>query len=278
MRRSFGSLGLAGLAAIFTAMGAALLLPSGLSAQTTATAPVVAPLSVGTAFNATLITPLDAEKNRAGDPVVAETTEAVTYQRTPIFPAGTRILGHVVKSASVDRGDPATVLFVEFDKALPKGGQPVLLNAGIQAMAMSGSPAKPGTRGESPADAPERNVLPPVPPPPANGSPDQPVVMLPSSYTSTRKIVHPAGLLPAGPEGKLDRKGHFTPDSKGTFGKPDVAIYTPVSKGSHGTVIVAPGPDVRLSAGTRLLLVIQPPPAAPDTAEDSGSPTTAPEQ
>lgn len=271
MKRSFASLSLAALAV-------ALLVPAAVFAQTAATAPVVVPLSVGTAFNATLITPLDAEKNRAGDPVVAETTEAVTYERTLIFPAGTRILGHVVKSASVDRGDPATVLFVEFDKALPKGGQQVLLNAGIQAMAMNGSPAKPGSGGGSPADIPEHFAVPPVPPAPSNGALDQPVVMLPSSYTSTRKIVHPAGLLPTGPEGKLDRKGHFTPDSKGAFGKPDVAIYTPVSKGSHGTVIVAPGPDVRLSAGTRLLLVIQPPPAAPDTAEDSGSPTTAPEQ
>ena len=66
--------------------------------------PVIAPFCVGTAFNATLVTPLDASRNKAGDSVTAETSEAVTYERTVIFPKGTKIYGHLVRASSSRSG------------------------------------------------------------------------------------------------------------------------------------------------------------------------------
>jgi hypothetical protein len=60
-------------------------------------------------------------------------------------------------------------------------------------------------------------------------------------------------------EGGLDRKGLFTPDSKGAFSEPSVKVFTPVSDGSHGTVLVGNEKPIRLESGTRLLIVIQPP-------------------
>ena len=83
-------------------VAAALIVPLGL-AQTppdiTAEArksnsipePVIVPFCVGTVFNAALVTPLDASRNKAGDPVTAETTEVVSYERTVIFPKGTKV-------------------------------------------------------------------------------------------------------------------------------------------------------------------------------------------
>jgi len=41
-------------------------------------------------------------------------------------------------------------------------------------------------------------------------------------------------------------------------------IFTPVSEGSHGTVLVGAKKNVRLEAGTHLLVVIQPPASSPD--------------
>jgi len=52
----------------------------------------------------------------------------------------------------------------------------------------------------------------------------------------------------------------FTPDSKGAFGRPDLKVYTPTSEGSHGTVLLSAKKHMRLEGGTRLLLVVQPPP------------------
>ena len=50
------------------------------------------------------------------------------------------------------------------------------------------------------------------------------------------------------------------PESKGAFGRPDVKVYTPTSEGSHGTVLLSAKKQMRLGSGTRLLLVVQPPP------------------
>jgi hypothetical protein len=54
----------------------------------------------------------------------------------------------------------------------------------------------------------------------------------------------------------------FSPDSKGAFGRPDVKVYTPTSEGSHGTVLLSAKKHMHLESGTRLLLVVQPPPSA----------------
>ena len=95
--------------------------------------PVIAPFCVGTAFNAILLTTLDASRNKAGDPVIAETAEAVTYERSVIFPRGTKIHGHLVRASSARTGK-GSALFVRFDKATLKNGQEVMMNAGIQAL------------------------------------------------------------------------------------------------------------------------------------------------
>jgi hypothetical protein len=63
---------------------------------------------------------------------------------------------------------------------------------------------------------------------------------------------------------RFDRKGMFTPD-KGAFSEPNLKVFTPVSEGSHGTVIVGSKQSVRLENGTRLLIVIQPPTSSTST-------------
>src|SRR5256885_3421615 len=77
-------------------------------------APVTAPLSVGTAFNASLTEGLDTRKARAGDLVTAEAAEDVTYERSVIFPKGTQIVRHLVR-ASVGGHGRGSALFGQFD-------------------------------------------------------------------------------------------------------------------------------------------------------------------
>jgi len=89
-------------------------------------------------------------------------------------------------------------------------------------------------------------------------SPAEPETMvMPSTYTLPRRAVPDVPVQRI--EGGLDRKGMFTPDSKGAFSEPGVRVFTPMSEGSHGSVLVGSKQSVRLENGTRLLIVIQPP-------------------
>jgi hypothetical protein len=242
-------------------VAAALIVPLGL-AQTPPDAaadarklnsvpdPVIAPFCVGTAFNAILLTPLDASRNKAGDPVTAEAAETVTYERSVIFPKGTKIHGRLVRASSARTGK-GSALFVRFDKATLKNGQDVLMNAGIQALVTGrGSvtnrvaPASEERR-DSPSaeDFTPRDVSNPT--------------VVPASTESASRAQSSA--LPA-TQGGVNKQGMLTPDSQGALGGSDLKVYTPLSEGSDGTVLLSAGKNVRLEAGTKLLLVIQPPP------------------
>jgi hypothetical protein len=213
--------------------------------------PVIVPFCVGTAFNAALVTPLDASRNKAGDPVVAETTEVVSYERTVIFPKGTKIHGHLVRASSAGTGK-GSALFVQFNKAVLKNGQEVMMNAGIQALvtgrgAMSGNATPtaqvlPRDTFASPGDYNSRDVSTPQ--------------VIPASQS--RSDAQSANASPA--QGGVTKQGMLTPDSQGALGSSDIKVYTPLSEGSDGTVLLSAGKTMRLEAGTKLLIVIQPPP------------------
>lgn len=219
--------------------------------------PVTAPLSVGTPFNATLTSDLDTRKARTGDPVTAEVAEDVKYERSVVFPRGTKIVGHVVRaSSSIETPLGESALFVQFDNALLRDGEKVVLNAGIQALALNS--VTPGTEG----DAGEPEGLPGAVPAGALGvtSSTDSVVL---AATQDNPRVHLPADIPTKPVGELDSNGLFTPESQGVWGRPDLKLYTPTSDGSRGTVMLSSQKNIHLEKGARLLLVVQPlPPAA----------------
>lgn len=245
-------------------VAAALVVPLGIAQtppDTTAEAkktvavpePVIAPFCVGTVFNSTLITPLDTRRNKAGDPVTAETAETVIYERSVIFPKGTRIYGHLVRTSSSSTGK-GSALFVRFDKAILRNGQEVMLTAGIQALASGrarvsndGGPAVMDDslqRGASQDDYTPRDVSTPA--------------IVPASHDLQPRSSSPSGAPPA--QGGVNKDGMLTPDSQGALGGSDLKVYTPLSAGSDGTVLLSSAKNVHLPAGTKLLIVIQPPP------------------
>ena len=138
--RKFAAIALAASALLITKAGAAqgpeLDVAKKVTKEQAPPAPVMAPLCVGTAFNAVLTEDLDTRKARPGDTVTAEIAEDVAYQRSVVFPKGTKVIGHIVRATSAGRGRAGSALFVQFDKALLKNGEEVILNAGIQALAV----------------------------------------------------------------------------------------------------------------------------------------------
>jgi hypothetical protein len=233
-------------------------------------APVTAPLCVGTAFNAILTEGLDTRKARPGDVVTAEVAEDVNYERTVIFPKGTKVTGHIVRATSGAHGR-GSALFIQFDKASLKDGQEVVLNAGIQALAV-GAVAPLSDTDRSKDAATSAAVKPPVEPlaegvePTSAAAKDDTEIVSTAVYETPRRGLRPPLFAAPAAEGELNSDGLFSPDSKGAFGRPDVKVYTPTSAGSHGTVLLSTKKHMHLDSGTRLLLVVQPPPSADQDA------------
>jgi hypothetical protein len=212
---------------------------------------VTIPLSTGTPINASLLGTLDSERCKPGDPVSAIVTESVVYQRSVLLPKGSRIVGHVVRTGG--DGDETAALFVEFDRAILKNGQEAELNAGIQALAPVGTAPTIPSR-EKYEEARMAGLL---------GRAEQEssgsgTLILPSTYTLPKRAITPE-LTTEKIEGGIDHKGLFTPDSKGAFSDPSLKVFTPISEGSHGTVLVNNKRHIRLENGTHLLIVVQPP-------------------
>jgi hypothetical protein len=225
---------------------------------------VTIPLSTGTAINASLLGSLDSEKNKPGDMVNAIVTEPVVYQRSVLLPKGSRIVGHVVRTGAGNDGDQGAALFVEFDRVVLKNGETAQLNAGIQALAPVGAQATIPSR-EKYEEARFDGTLRMNSGIGTLGEDPREKAVVPSTYTLPRRTeVMPDLPTTVGIEGGLDHKGLFTPDSKGAFGEPNLRVFTPVSEGSHGTVLVGAKQNIHLENGTHLLIVVQPPAPSPD--------------
>jgi hypothetical protein len=237
-----------------------------------APADVVCPLSVGTAFNARLLESIDARRSKAGDKFRAVTIETVRYGRSVIFPKGTIIEGHIVRSSTAAEGGDRVAMFLEFDRAILGNGQSAVMNAGIQAIAVgpnaaAAKSADPAAGGDDAGDASKRAQASPSEralPVDANLSAEDAgtnlvAVSRETQDTNSAMIRPPAMELPL-TQGAFTKSGLLTADSKGALGAPEIKIYTPLSAGSGGTVLMSSKKNVRLERGTRLLVVIQPPP------------------
>jgi hypothetical protein len=172
----------------------------------------------------------------------------------------------VVRVTSGGRGKAGSAIFIQFDKAMMKDGQEVMLNAGIQALAVRAIAPMP-----SDADTSKSPHTLPVQDNTAGTATTNDALVVSTIYESGRTGLH-APLAPApAAEGEFTSDGLFSPESKGSFGRPDLKIYTPTSEGSHGTVLVSARKNMHLDGGTHLLLVVQPPP----TDESDLAPATS---
>ena len=234
-------------------------------ASTETPAPVISPLGVGTAFNASLDETLDTRHAKAGDAVAAEVAEDVSYQRCVVLPKGTKVVGHVVKVTSGGKGRTGSAIFVQFDKAVMKDGQEVLFNAGIQALAVTAVPESARSTVSEAQAVPVESA--------DNAATNDSLVA--TNYQQPQSVGAPMAPTVRA-QGAFSSDGLFSADSKGAFGRPDLKMYTPTSEGSHGTVILSSRKVLHLDPGTHLLLVVQPPPT--DGADGASSGGTEIEQ
>jgi hypothetical protein len=238
--------GIALLVALTASVGlGAAALPAGVAQDSASTqgrsGQSEATLAPGTAILAELNSGMDSKKAKAGDKVVAHTTEAMkSADERTIMPRGTKIEGHVTQSAARSKGGDNSELGIQFDKAILKDGGEIPLNVTIQALA-----GPSGTQGPMDSDPT---------PSPANTGTTQSSPMGSARMGPPSAKAPPTGDVPA-PSGaasaRLDTK------SRGAIGMRGITLNDEPVNNRPASVIVSNGKSVHLDGGTQMVLMVQ---------------------
>ena len=228
-----------------------------------------ASLSGGTAMNATLSQPVDAKKNRRGDPVTAKTMETTKSEGRVVIPKGSKLVGHVTECKQRTKEEKESVIGVVFEKAILKNGEEIPLNVTIRALAAAQSAATSST-GEDDVSAGAGAVV-------GSGRASSGGAL--SSMRSTaggaagavtntaatvggaaggavNSTVNAAGAS-RGAIGGVDGVGQLTSNSQGVFGLQGLNLNAAASNTTQGSLITSTSKNVHLDSGTQLLLVSQ---------------------
>ena len=94
-------------------------------------------LAAGTTVNAVLAKPIDSQKCKPGDQVVATAVQDVKADGKVVVRKGSKLIGHVTKAETKGEGQANSSLGIVFDRAVLKNGQEVQMNSVVQAIAAS---------------------------------------------------------------------------------------------------------------------------------------------
>jgi hypothetical protein len=205
----------------------------------------------GTTINAELNSSIDSKKVKAGDPVVAHTTEAVkSADDRVILPKGTKVMGHITQASARSKGDNDSSVTIGFDKAILKGGEEVPLSVTIRAVAAPASafvgaepmsaPSGPSNYPSSPSGGTGMNSKPPM----SDAPRTYPGAGAPSGEASSSGGTNPSS-------------GPLAPTSRGVIGLSGLSLGLSGTQNAPVSVISSIGKNVRLDGGTRLLLVTE---------------------
>ena len=236
-----------------------------------------AALADGTTMNAALTSPVDAKKNKPGDPVHAKTTQATKSNGQVVIPKGSKLEGHVTDAKARGKGQSESSLGVVFDKAILKNGQEVPLNVAVQALASAQSMASEtgpvaddslamggGAAGGARSSGGALGGV---------GSTAGGAVGAAGHATGTVGAVgstagdvggaaggavgsttNVAGAT-TGAVGGLNSAGQLTSNSQGVFGLSGMTLQSVAASNTQGSLITSTTRNVHLDSGTRLLLV-----------------------
>ena len=227
-----------------------------------------ASLSDGTAMNAALSQPVDAKKNKTGDPVTAKTTQATKSEGQVVIPKGSRLAGHVTECKQRSKEEKESALGIVFDKAILKNGEEIPLNVTIRALAAAQTAAASSAGGDDlsagggaigSARASGGGAL---------GGVRSTAGAATGAVTNTAanaggvasgavsSTVNAAGAA-RGAVGGLNAAGQLTSSSQGVFGLEGLNLSTAAANSTQGSLITSTSKNVHLDSGTQLLLVSQ---------------------
>ncbi len=239
-------------------------------------------------MNAALVHPVDAKKNKPGDPVTARTTHASQSPDGTTLPKGTELVGHVTQAQSRGKKQSESDLGIVFDKAVLKNGQEVPMNGSIQAIAaaqntastadniddgglgggsigskgaaggglVGGGSAGPGRAGFAGGGGGALGLggatsgL-----GKAAGSATAPVSNVgTTSRGAVGSTASAAGTSTRGAIGGLNAAGQLTSNSQGVFDMQGLNLTSSASDATQGSLITSTSKNVHLDGGTQLLV------------------------
>jgi hypothetical protein len=227
-----------------------------------------ASLSEGTAMNAALSQPVDAKKNKLGDPVTAKTTQATKSEGRVVIPKGSRLVGHVTECKQRSKEEKESALGIVFDKAILKNGEEIPLNVTIRALAAAQTAAASSAGGDDlsagggamgSARASGGGAL---------GGVRSTAGTATGAVTNTAanaggvasgavgSTVDAAGAA-RGAVGGLNAAGQLTSSSQGVFGLEGLNLNAAAANSTQGSLITSSSKNVHLDSGTQLLLMSQ---------------------
>jgi len=181
---------------------------------------------------------LDARKLKQGDPVEARITADLRAGDGTVIPRGSKVMGHVTTATARAKGDSQSQLGLSFDQIAVKSGKELPLKATIQAVgpppsyggpALNNEPVVPGAASPGPIGTGN--------PPAGLGAPSSNFPSNPSPGT-------------APPPGNQQSVSQITPQSTGVVGLHDLQL-------EQGSILASSGKDVKLDAGSQILLRVQ---------------------
>jgi hypothetical protein len=227
-----------------------------------------AALASGTTMNAALSQPVDAKKNKPGDPVTAKTMEATKSDGKVVIPKGSRLVGHVTECKPRSKEEKESTLGIVFDKAILKNGEEVPLNVSIRALAAAQTAAASSAGGEDlsagggaigSARASGGGAL---------GGVRSSAGAATGAVTNTAanaggvangavsSTVNAAGAA-RGAVGGLNTAGQLTSNSRGLFGLEGLNLNAATASSTQGSLITSTSKNVHLDSGTQLLLMTE---------------------
>jgi hypothetical protein len=193
-------------------------------------------LPAGTKILATLNKYVDARSSKAGDIVQAQITQDVMRDGKVILNKGASLIGHVTEVQSRTNGQGQSELGIEFDRAVLKNGEQVLLHTSIETLASAPLSARGGQIG---SDSSAGRAL--------NTSSATPV----GSGSTVDAVARPGDATSG-----LKSANQPTSNGGGIPAVERLSIKPAVGNPTQGSRIVSPTQILRLETGTQMTLKI----------------------
>jgi len=216
-------------------------------------------LQAGSTVQAELTKPVDCRKSKAGDEVVARTTQDVKSNSQIVLPKGSKIVGHVTEVQAREKGQQESRIAFAFDRAVLKNGTQMPMALTLQAIGAAHANAAAMDDSEMANEAmPDQNVSGMAT---ASGSAATRGALGGVASTSGR-VVNTAGSAAGGPlntahTAGLGGEAGLTSTSQGVVGLRGLTLSPAASSAtSAGSVISSNTSNVHLDSGTQMVLKV----------------------
>ncbi len=205
---------------------------------------------VSTVF-AVLTKTVESKSATVDQELILRTINDVMVNGKMIIPKGSKLVGHVSEVATKGKDEPQSVLAIIIDKAVETGGREIPLQAIIAAVAaprssLSSDPTygmmhsnEPKMIGSGAANAASTGTV-----------------------SSNSRAGSTAAVATADLKGRMDEASLLNENSQGAVGYEDLSISWHLMVSPPITVFASKGKNVKLEAGTQMLLRMAPPRSA----------------